>query len=113
RIDKLPNNNGWQVSLQVALSPDLKAIAVPLGSEIALYNMTTGQERKKIKYNTDHRTTLLYSRDGKSLYAVTGKAEALATWDSETGNLIRQIGTPPETGTTGGGVRMLSTTALS
>lgn len=95
RIDKVQNNNLRNVTYKSAVSADLKTAALPYPDEIVLYDMGAAKELRKIKYNADYRTNLAFTPDGKTLLAVTGKADALAAWDVATGDLLRQVGTPP------------------
>src|SRR5262245_12309096 len=96
RIDKIQNNNLGNFTYKAAVSADLKTVALPCPDEIVVYDMAGGKELRKIKYNAGYVTNVAFTPDGKTLLAVTGKADALAAWDVASGNLLRQIGTPPE-----------------
>src|SRR5262249_15145183 len=103
RIDKIQNNNLGNFTYKAAVSADLKTVALPCPDEIVVYDMAAGKELPKIKYNADYRTSVAFTPDGKTLLAVTGKSDALAAWDVASGNLLRQIGTPPEVPAAGAG----------
>jgi WD40 repeat protein len=93
RIDKIQNNNGRNLTYKAAVTADLKTAALPCPDEILVYDMVAGKELRKIKYNADYRTNLAFTADGKTLMAVTGKADALTAWDVADGKLLRQVGT--------------------
>jgi len=77
-----------------ALSPDTKLLAAEYSSEgqeyIKLWELTTGKERATLKRRTNRGLSFLFfSRDGKTLAAVSGGAMEL--WDMTTGKEVATI----------------------
>jgi WD40 repeat protein len=81
--------------LTVAVAPDHGHVALPEQDSIVLFDVVTGKERRRLEgAGEGQRNHLLFSQDGKSLIAMTGKNEALTVWDVASGKVVLKFGKP-------------------
>jgi WD40 repeat protein len=75
----------------IAFSPDGKTLATGDGDgSVSLWEVTTGQEVKRLKGHTDVVTSVAYSPDGKML-ALGSEDKTVRVWEVATGQEVKQL----------------------
>ncbi|MFL5339594.1 MAG: WD40 repeat domain-containing protein [Gemmataceae bacterium] len=121
RFNNLPGGANASGVMRSAVSPDHKRLALPLADGVALVDLETGKELKKLtEVSEPLRCSLLFSPDGKTLVAATSRCEELCLWDPADGKLRKQFSKPanpaPPVAVAGamiGAIRMAGQMAIS
>jgi hypothetical protein len=87
---RVPKTDGW-----IAVSPDGKLIAVPLGGEhgeVWLFDTATGEVRLKLTDMDGRAIRSAFTADGRMLVTANVMQKEAIVWDLRTGDALRRLG---------------------
>lgn len=84
-----PRNGHFDVE-PLALSPDVRFLAVSLGKTVSVRDAATGKELRRLEGHEETVWSLAFAPDGKTL-ASGGKDGSVRLWDPESGREVRRL----------------------
>lgn len=90
RTLKAISNPAYSTTSEVAFSPDGKQVIGVIGSDINIWNFSSGKELKKLTGHTEWVRSIAFSPDGK-LLASGGDDNAIIIWDFASDRELRRF----------------------